>query len=159
MSRRPLRQLDAVRALLPILAMRISAELMREREAQKFRDLFESSPGAIHLVDAHYTIRMSNGAANHLFGWDSQALDGQKASVLSIADRIQADEALFRHLMAGKIGDTIDTGLRELWGRRRDGSVFQVQIQICVLATAHGGHPHPGPDRAHPRPDRDAAPQ
>jgi len=58
-----------VQLLLPLLALRIGAELVREREARKFRDLFDCSPDAIFLVDVQGRIRMSSRAGDGLYRW------------------------------------------------------------------------------------------
>ncbi|MES3015837.1 MAG: PAS domain S-box protein [Pseudomonadota bacterium] len=138
MSRRPLRQIEAVRTLLPLLALRVGAELVREREAQKFRDLFDGSPSAVFLVDAQGTIRMSSRAGERLFGWEPQALLGQKLDRLFPAEYRDAYQALFRRFVAAEHPAALDNGSKDIWFRRRDGSAVAVQAQLRILETAEG---------------------
>ena len=138
MSRHPLRHIDAVQALLPLLASRAAAELVREREARKFRELFDSSPSAIFLLDGQGTIRMSSRAGERLFGWEPQALSGQKLGLLFPADHRAAYEALFRRFVEAEFTGPMDKGSKDMLGRRRDGSAFPAQVQLRVLETAEG---------------------
>ena len=138
MSRRPLRHLDAVQALLPLLAFRAGAELAREREAKKFRDLFDDSPTAIFLIDGQSQVIQCSRAGGRQFGWEPQALIGQRVGVL-FPEAQRADyEALFRRFSAAQISDPIDNGSKDMWGRKRDGSVFAAQVQLRTLDTAEG---------------------
>ena len=138
MSRQALRRVDAVRSLLPLLASRAGAELVRERDAKKFRDLFDSSPTAIFLIDRHSTVRMSSRAGERLFGWAPQALGGQQVGILFPTEHRTAYEALFRRFVAAEIVGAADGGSKDMWGRRRDGSAFPAQVQMRVLETADG---------------------
>ncbi len=139
MSRQALRRVDAVRSLLPMLASRAGAELVREREAKKFRDLFDSSPGAIFLIDRQSSVRMSSRAGERLFGWAPQALIGQQVGLLFPSEHRAAYEALFRRfVMADIVVGVNDGGSKDMWGRRRDGSAFPAQVQMRVLETAEG---------------------
>ena len=138
MSRHPLRHLDAVQTLLPLLALRVGAELVREREAKKFRDLFDSSPSAVFLIDRHGTIRMSSRAGERLFGWEAQALIGHKVVGLFPEDHRDAYEALFERFVEAHVSSTMDHGSKDIQVRRRDGSVFPAQVQLRILDTAEG---------------------
>ncbi|HEY8710123.1 MAG TPA: PAS domain S-box protein [Burkholderiaceae bacterium] len=138
MSRRPLRNIEAVQTLLPLLALRVGAELVREREAQKFRDLFDGSPNAVFLIDGHDIILMSSHAGDRLSGWEQQAVIGQKFSVLFSADHSDAYKAVYLHFLESGFTGPVDSGLKEVWGARRDGSVFPAQVQLRALETAEG---------------------
>ena len=138
MSRRPLRNLDAVRSLLPLLALRVGTELAREREARKFRELFDSSPNAVFLIDAQATLRMSSHSSQRLFGWEPESLSGQPLGVLFPADRRAAYEARFRRFVETEIAGSVDHRSTEMWGARRDGSVFAAQVELRFLETAEG---------------------
>ena len=143
MSRRPLRDVEAVQTLLPLLALRVGAELVREREAKKFRDLFDSSPSAIFLIDGEGTIRMSSRSGDCLFGSELQGLPGQKLAVLFPEERGSADEALFGRFVetaptGSKENGSNEIGSKEIRGRRRDGSTFPAQVLLRTLETAEG---------------------
>ena len=138
MSRHPLRDLDTVQTLLPLLAPRVGAELVREREAKKFRDLFDSSPSAIFLIDRHGTIRMGSRAGERLFGWEAQALLGRPLGILFPDDHRDAYEALFRRFVEAHVSSTMDHGSKDIQVQRFDGGVFPAQVQLRILDTAEG---------------------
>ena len=138
MSRQPLRNIEAVQTLLPLMALRIGAELLREAESRKFRDLFDSSPSAIFLIDRQSKIRMSSRAGERLFGWERQGLRGQTLGLLFPPDRRPAYEALFRRFVETGFSGPIDSGSKDMWGQHRDGSTFPAQVQLRTLDTADG---------------------
>ena len=138
MSRHPLRNIEAVQTLLPLMALRIGAELLREAETRKFRDLFDGSPNPQFLIDSHDTIVMSSRAGGRLYGWEQQAIVGRKFSVLYPADFSVAYSAAYRRFVDSGFNGSVDSGLKDLWGARRDGSVFAAQVQLRALETAQG---------------------
>lgn len=138
MSRRPMHTSDAAGTLLPLLAVRVSAELVRQREARKFRDLFDGSPSAIFLVDREGTIRLSSRSGERLFGWEPQALNGRKLAVLFPEDHRTEFDLLFQRFVTAEFKGAIDHGSKDSVALRRDGSVFPSQIQLRILETAEG---------------------
>ncbi len=138
MSRRPLRNADAVRTLLPLLALRVGAELAHEREARKFRDLLDGSPTAVFLLEADCTIRMISRVGERLFGWESEGLVGQKLDVLFPESYQEAYQAQFRRHIDAENSLPGTTAAEEFWGLRRDGGFFPAQIHLRTLLTAEG---------------------
>ncbi len=138
MSRRPLARIDAVQALLPLLAFRARAELVREREAKKFRDLFDGSPTAIFLIDRQHQLRMCSRAGECLFGWASQALCGQPVGLLFAAHQRAESEALFQRFSAAQSANPQDSESNDMWALRQDGSTFPAQVHLRMLETAEG---------------------
>jgi PAS domain S-box-containing protein len=139
MSRRPLRDLEAVKTLLPMLAVRVGAELLREREARKFRDLFDGSPSAIFLVDEDTTIRLSSRSGDRLFGWSPGDLNGQSIAKLYPEELRATLGAKFRRFVAASATGAIDEeGSTDSTCLRWDGSTFPSQTQLRVLETAEG---------------------
>jgi PAS domain S-box-containing protein len=138
MSRRPLRNADAVRTLLPLLALRVGAELAYEREARKFRDLLDGSPLAIVLLDAQRTIRMISRAGEQLFGWEREGLVGQPLGVLFPEGHRDAYQAQFRRHIDAENRLPGTTAAEEFCGLRRDASFFPAQIYLRTLLTAEG---------------------
>lgn len=138
MSRQPLKDLESVRAVLPMLASRIGAELLREREAKKFRDLFDSSPSAIFLIDEQGMIRNCSRAAERLFGWEPQDLVGQTLELLIPEEHNDDYQAKLRLFVEREYTAAMDHGSTDIWARRRDGGIFPAQVQLRVLKTAEG---------------------
>ncbi|MDE2300466.1 MAG: PAS domain S-box protein, partial [Burkholderiales bacterium] len=138
MSRHPLRNTEAVQTLLPLMALRIGAELEREGQARTFRDLFDGSPNPQFLIDSRDTIVMSSRAGGRLYGWEHHDIVGRKFSVLYPADFSDAYSAAYRRFVDSGFNGSVDSGLKDLWGARRDGSVFAAQVQLRALETSQG---------------------
>ncbi len=102
-----------------------------------YRSVFEAAPDGIVVVDPEGRIREVNPAAEEMFGWDAEALRGEEVEVLvpGHARARHRDEraAYFDDPHARPMG----IGM-ELRGRRRDGSVFPVEISLSPLHTEQG---------------------
>jgi PAS domain S-box-containing protein len=100
-------------------------ELLREeREADaKFRGLLESAPDAMVIAGSDGAIALVNGQAETLFGYARVEIIGQTIELL-IPDR-------FRQV------HPMGAGL-ELYGRRKDGTEFPIEISLSPLQTKDG---------------------
>jgi formate hydrogenlyase transcriptional activator len=102
-----------------------------------FEKLFESSPDAIVVTDSEGRITSVNGQVEKTFGYNRQELIGQAIEIL-VPERLrkghpQHREAYKAHASIRPMG----AGL-ELFGRRKDGSEFPVDIMLSPMETAEG---------------------
>src|SRR6266571_3554003 len=97
----------------------------------------ESAPDAIVVVDARGRIVMLNGRAERLFGYARGDLVGQPIDGL-VPERSRVEHASLRH------GYEEDPRVRpmgaglELYGLRKDGAEFPVEISLSPIRTAEG---------------------
>jgi len=99
--------------------------------------LLEAIPDAIVAVDEAGTILQVNSQTEQLFGYDHDLLIGQKVEVLVPARHRQQHSRHrddFAH--APKVR-RMGAGL-ELYGRRRDGSEFPVEISLSPVSVENG---------------------
>ena len=102
-----------------------------------FEALLESAPDAIVIVDPAGTIRIANRQIEQLFGYSRDELIGQPIETL-LPERYHAQHVGHRAAyLAAPRTRPMGTGL-ELFGRRRDGSEFPVEISLSPMQAKPG---------------------
>ncbi|MBV8206283.1 MAG: sigma 54-interacting transcriptional regulator [Acidobacteria bacterium] len=108
------------------------------QDAALFEQYFEFSPDAILVTDGQGRITRANAQTEKLFGYARPELIGEPVEIL-IPERFR------RHHGGQRAAYTAAARMRpmgaglELFGRRRDGSEFPVDIMLSPIDTADGG--------------------
>jgi PAS domain S-box-containing protein len=99
--------------------------------------LLETLPDAVVAVDGGGTIVQVNSQAQELFGYERDELIGQKVEMLvpegQRREHHHHREGFARAPKTRRMGAELD-----LYGRRRDGSEFPVEISLSPVATEKG---------------------
>jgi len=103
----------------------------------KFRVLLENTPDAILIVNVTGRIVLANAQAQHMFGYAGHELAGQPVEAL-LPPRYRHAHlghrgAFFAHPRTRSMGASL-----ELFGQRREGGEFQVEISLSPLDTEEG---------------------
>ena len=109
----------------------------RKHEEQCFHDVVEASPSGLVMVSETGGITLVNVETEKLFGYTRTELIGQPVEIL-LPVRFRASHPTKRHeFFADPRSRGMGTG-RDLYGLRKDGSEFALEIGLSPLHTPEG---------------------
>jgi PAS domain S-box-containing protein len=128
------KMIEGFLALNKELELRV-AELSRAEE--RFRGLLESAPDAMVIVNAHGEIALVNAQTEKLFGYSRDELVGNNVDML-VPRRLRTRHGPHRdNYAAHPLSRPMGQG-HELFGLKKNGEEFPVEISLSPLKTADG---------------------
>jgi len=114
----------------------------RKRAEEQFRQVVEFAPTVMVMIDKSGRIVLVNRKTEKLFGYTSSELLGQKIELLMpAAERGQHQGSIDRYFVSPAVLDSSERAMgagRELYGLRKDGSKFPVEIGLTPIHTDDG---------------------
>jgi PAS domain S-box-containing protein len=108
-----------------------------QKDEERFRRVVESAPNAIVMIGPNGLIEMVNGQTERMFGYMRNALLGKPVEVL-VPKRYRANHPKLRTaFLASPSSRPMGAG-RDLYGLRKDGSEFPVEIGLNPIDTEEG---------------------
>jgi len=109
----------------------------RKEQEERFRNLLESAPDAMVIVDHRGLIQLVNAQTERLFGYSREELIGKTVEIL-MPKRFHPQHIGHRTAYSESPRPReMGAGL-ELSGRRKDGAEFPIEISLSPLKTQEG---------------------
>jgi two-component system sensor kinase FixL len=109
----------------------------QKRTEEKFRLVLDGAPSAIIMVDSAGVISFANAPAATVFGYSHSELIGCNIETL-IPERFRDRHPSHRKGFFSQPSNRAMGAGRDLFGRRRDGSEFPVEVGLNPIRTAQG---------------------
>jgi two-component system, LuxR family, sensor kinase FixL len=106
----------------------------------KLRAVLDHSVDGLITIDARGNMESFNPACNRIFGYESEEVIGKNIKMLMPEPYRSGHDGYLSHYSATGEAHIIGTAGREVSGRRKDGSVFPMDLSVCVFELGDGKH-------------------
>ena len=138
MSREPLTNPENIEAIAKLFAASVVAEMERQTTERRYSDLFESSADAIVITNHEGIVVQANRKVTAIFGWTPADLVGQPYEVLISPKQRAGHASLREYYVQTAVPWAMESGRNDLFGLRKDGSRFPLDISLSPIKTQEG---------------------
>lgn len=110
----------------------------RELENQKLRQLLDSSPDAMVVVDMTGEMVLVNEQTIAMFGYTRDELNGNSVDMLLPDHARPAHSAHREAFFSAPSLRSMGQGKQTLFGRKKSGEVFQIEVSLSPVKTSNG---------------------
>jgi PAS domain S-box-containing protein len=107
----------------------------RKRLEERFRQVVEAAPNAMVMVDRAGLVVLVNAQTEKLFGYTREELFSKTIETL-VPERFRAGHHTYRAMYFDDMKPRLMGTGRDLYGRRKDGSEFPVEIGLNPVTTS-----------------------
>src|SRR5258708_4944249 len=108
-----------------------------KKSEERFRQVVDSAPSAMVMINAAGVIEMVNSQAERVFGYDRTEMLGKPIEML-VPERFRRNHPGLRGFFFTKpVSRPMGAG-RDLYGLKKDGSEFPVEIGLNPIETDEG---------------------
>lgn len=124
----------------PIYLLGVSMDITeRKKSEDKFKGLLESTPDGIVMVDSQGTIQLVNKQIENIFGYKKNEIIGKGVDILMPPHFRNAHAHHFKSFFSDpKVRLMGDRSGVNLFGVRKDGTEFPIEISLGPIETADG---------------------
>ncbi|MEN9757673.1 MAG: hypothetical protein RL755_1860, partial [Pseudomonadota bacterium] len=118
-------------------AVELEAQQSELKETEEwFRGIIESAPDAMLVIDAEGTIVLCNKRADEVFGYPPGELIWGNVDNL-VPESMRLDHPAMRKLFMEEGGARMMGAKSDLYGVRKDGTLFPIEVGLSKLPSAH----------------------
>ena len=118
-------------------AVELEAQQSELKETEEwFRGIIESAPDAMLVIDAEGTIVLCNKRADEVFGYPPGELIWGNVDNL-VPNSVRLDHPAMRKLFMEEGGARVMGAKSDLYGVRKDGSLFPIEVGLSKLPSAN----------------------
>jgi len=122
----------------PMRILEINRDItQRKMQEKKFRNLLESAPDAMVIVNERGQIQLVNAQTEKLFGYSREELIGHPVEIL-IPEKFRGGHVAHRQGYSQSPHPREMGAGAELYGRRKDGTELPVEISLSPIETEEG---------------------
>jgi PAS domain S-box-containing protein len=115
------------------VSQRVNAERLAARNARMMRGIRDNAAVGLATIDIEGRIESFNPTAQQIFGYSREEVIGRNIKMLMPDNYAREHDAYISNHLATGVSKIIGQGVREVAGRRKDGSEFPMDLTVAEM--------------------------